>query len=1176
MNLSKTVLRALLMLSCMTVVLCSAHGQYRASIQGVVTDPQGAVVSGATITLKNLDTNQTLTATTDGNGIYNFNALPPSKYSLTVEKTGFKKKVLESLGIIPEQANAVNVQLELGEVTQSVTVSGDSTPLMDAETASINGVVSSNQIQHLPSFGRDVLKLAQLAPGSFADGSQASGNDNYNLPGANGQTNGGQSGGADGIFKTENGVQVNANGQQTGSNGISIDGISTTSSVWGGATVVTPSEDSVDSVKVVSNSYDAEDGRFSGSQIQIISKSGTNDFHGSLFFTNHEPSFNAYQRFNGAGNSVTKDANKFDQFGGSVGGPIWKNKIFFFFNYETVREPFSNIQGNGWYDTAAFDALAPSGSIAAKYLSFPGNGVVGTLNPNATCQTAGLIDAAHATPGNPANCAEVSGGLNVGTPLTSSLGTQDMGWVSNQNPGCGGAGTGCGTPGSPLGTVADIANYNTIDPTKFTATQYNGRLDANVTEKDRIGFAIYWVPQSKDNFNGNRAYDIFHHSQINDAFSAIWDHTFSPTFLNEARANAAGWRWNEIDSNSQSPVGFPVDNLDTTGSISVNHFGPNVGSILNQWTYTFKDVATKIYGRHTIKFGGEITRLFYLQECAGCGVPSYNFFNIWDFLNDAPHNEGGGFNPTTGFPTTERQDQRENILGFFVQDDFKVRSNLTISLGLRWSYFGPLYAKQGNMLSAIPGAGSDYLTGLVVQKGDSWNAQKDNFGPQIGVAWSPTGLFGHEFHNRLVIRGGYGLSYNGEEIAVSSSIVNNPGFAVFPALRQNSPSPSSCVQPLPNCGIIYALSSGVHDLTGYPANPNTVSSFGANGLPTTGSVGVEIFPSTLPTTRVHHYSLDAQYDLGHQFVASLGYQGSQSRDIYFHENPLAVPATLGYAFNPQISGGDYWGVNGHGNYNAMLAELKHDFSHQFSADTQFTWSKCMDTSSAPYSEQPYPFDPSLDYGRCDYNVGKAFKIYGVWQPVFFRGSNNWMEKVAGGWSLSGIFNIHSGFPWNPIVSIPNGASLYCGQCGYGGVFPAANLGGAGGSTSNSAFETVANSNFPKGGATYFSTPDLTNATFTGTASGTALPPFAHVARNSLNLPGYKDVDLTLAKAFGLPKAPVLGENARIELRFDAYNLFNNLNLNPNQIVNNIGASNFGTITGALAARVITLGVRFSF
>jgi len=930
--------------------------------------------------------------------------------------------------------------------------------------------------------------------------------------------------------------------------------------------VVTPSEDSVDSVKIVSNSYDAEDGRFSGAQIQIISKSGTNDYHGSLFLTTHQPNLNAFQRFNGAGNSVTRDNDKFEQFGGSVGGPIWKNKIFAFFNYESVREPFSDLQGNGWYDTPAFDALAPSGSLAAKYLSFPGNGVVGTLNPNATCATAGLTEGV--------NCKTISGqGINLGTPLTTGLGKQDLGWTNSNNPGCGGAGTGCGTAGSPLGNVADLANYNTVNPTKFTATQYNGRLDAFVTQKDRISFAIYYVPLSKDNYNGNRAYDIFHHSQLNEAISVIWDHTFSPSLLNELRVNGASWRWNEISSNSQSPVGFPTDRINQTGSITANSFGPNVGSILDQWTYSFKDVATKIYGRHSIKFGAEATRLFYLQACIGCGVPSYNFFNMWDFLNDAPSSEGGGFNPHTGFPTTIRQDQRENLLGFFVQDDFKLRRNLTINLGLRWSYFGTLYSKQNNMLRAVPGPGATYLTALTVVKGDSWHPEKDDFGPQIGFAWSP-GMF----KDKLAVRGGYGLSFNGEQLAISANIVNNPGLVVFPGLSYSNPTTCNPPQTLANnCGIIYALSSDAHNLGGYPANPNTTSTFGANGLPTTGSVGVQIFPSTLPTLLVHHYSLDVQYNLGYQLVASLGYQGSLSRNTFFHENPLAVPASLGYALNPQISGGDYWGTNGHGNYNALNAELKHQFSRQFMADGQFTWAKCMDTSSAPYSEQPYPNNVNLDYGRCDYNVGKSFKLFGIWQPVFFHGSNSWMEKIVGGWSLSGIFNIHSGFPWSPMVNVTNG-NTYCGQCGYGSLFPTAYLGGAGSSTSNDAFKTEANSNFPKGtsAATPGGTAYFSPKTYPAGMFGTTLPPAPGVRRNSLNLPGYKDVDLTLAKAFGLPRIPALGENAKIELRVDAYNLFNNLNLNPNQISNNIQSSNFGTISGALAGRVVTLGIRFSF
>jgi hypothetical protein len=1164
MSLSKLFIRTTVFAICSAFLAAAAHAQYRASIQGVVTDPQGAVASGATVTLKNLETNQTQTTTTDENGIFNFGALPPSQYSVTVEKTGFKKKVLDKVGVIAEQANALNIQLEVGEVTQSVTVNGDSTPLLDTETASVNGTISGNQIQNMPSFGRDVFQLIQLAPGVFGDGRQGGGGGSVNLPGTQGP---GGTGGNQGIFQTENGPQALAGGQQYENNSITVDGISTTSAVWGGTTIITPTEDSVDSVKVVANDYDAENGRFSGTQIQVISKGGTNQYHGSIFVTAHRPGLNAYQAFNGLGNRVLRDNNFFTQAGGSVGGPIWKNKLFAFFAYETVRSPQAQTNiANGWYDTAAFDALAPSGSIASKYLTFPGSGVVSIGINNSTCANAGLVEGV--------NCRTIPGqGLNLGTPLTAALGNQDQGWSSASNPGCGGAGTGCGTLGSPLGTVADIANYVTASKSNTTKNQYNGRLDANILTNDRIAFAMYYVPQSASFLNGPaRQYNFFNHSQINEAFSAIWDHTISSTFLNEFRVNAAGWRWNEVNSNPQSPVGLPSDNIDTIGSITVQQFGPNVGSILNQWTYTFKDVATKVRGRHTIKFGGEVTRLFYLQDCAGCGVPNYNFFNLWDFLNDAPQREGGGFDPHTGFPSTLRQDQRSDIWGLFVQDDFKLRSNLTLNLGLRWSYFGPLSSKEGNMYVATPGAGANYMTGLVVRKGHSWNAEKDNLGPQVGFAWSPTSLLHHEFGNRLVIRGGYGLSYNQEEIAISANISQNPGLVVFPSFTMATPGS-------PNPGIIYATSSNVHSLSGYPSNPNTVASFNSNGLPASGAqVNVQIFPNDLPTMRVHHYSLEAQYDLGHEFVATLGYQGSVDHNTFFHENPNALPAASGFTLNPQVGGGDYWGVAGRGNYNAMLAEVNHRFSHQFLADAQFTWAKCMDTASSPYSSTLPPFNlpiylPNLDlnYGRCDYNFGKALKLFGMYQPVFFHSSRSWMEKIVGGWSLSGILNLHSGFPWTPVVSVVGG-SLYCGTCGYGTLFPAAYLGGAGTSTSNDAFKT--GSNFPKGGAAYFSKPTYT--AYTGSNFGNANPQSPGVHRNSFNGPGYRDLDLTLAKAFGLPKAPVLGENAKIEFRLDAYNVFNTLNFKPDSISNNIANANFGQMTSALAARVVTLGARFSF
>ena len=365
----RNLLRFVLLGVCLILFSPPGQAQFRGSIRGTVTDPSGQAVSGATVTLENKDTAQKLVSTSDTNGIYQFNALPPAPYRVTVEAQGFKTKVLEQVQMIPEQPNTLDLQLEVGEVQQTVTVS-ETTETLDTDTATLSGTINSNQIQHMPSFGRDVMQLVQLAPGMTGDGAQGGGGGGENLPGSQGP---GATGGNAGVFQTENGPQALAAGQQYENNGISIDGISTSSAVWGGTTIITPSEDSVESVKVVSNAYDAENARFSGAQIEVTTKSGGNDFHGSFFFTAHRPGLNAFQRFNGLGNGVLKDENRFNQLGGSVGGPIWKNKIFFFFNLETINQPPSATTSSEWFETPAFDALARPGSIAATYLSFPGN-----------------------------------------------------------------------------------------------------------------------------------------------------------------------------------------------------------------------------------------------------------------------------------------------------------------------------------------------------------------------------------------------------------------------------------------------------------------------------------------------------------------------------------------------------------------------------------------------------------------------------------------------------------------------------------------------------------------------------------------------------------------------------------------------------------------------------------
>jgi hypothetical protein len=1157
---ARSLSRIVLLIPCLilaALTAVSAHAQFRASIQGTVSDPSGAIIPGATVTLTDLQTNQVLKTTSNASGVYTFNALAPDHYSLVVERQGFEKKVLSDITIIPDQANSVNVQMQVGAAAQTVTVSAATTPLLDTETATIGGTISSNEIQHLPSFGRDTFQLAQLAPGTLGDGSQNAGGGSYSLPGSN--TAG--SAATDGIFKTENAPQIVANGGQNNSNGISIDGISTVSAVWGGSSVITPSEDSVANVKVVSNNYDAEYGRFSAAQIEVISKSGSNELHGSAFIMGERPGLNAYQSWDGPfatspSTGLLRDQSRFNQFGGSLGGPFWKNHLFGFFNYETLRNN-TNATGVGWYDTPQFDKLAPANSIASKFLTIAGAQVSSIGQIPVTCATAGLTEGV--------NCRTLPGGLNIGSPITTPLGTQDPSYVSSTSPGV----------GNGLSSIPDIGEYTTSSPSNVTEAQYNGRFDANLGSKDRASFMIYWVPVNTTFYNGPaRSYNLYHHSAINDAFTGLWDHTFSPTWFNEARANAAGWRWNEIATNPQEPFGLPSDSITPIGSLNgtvpsltFNSFGAPGPSVFDQWTYGYKDVVTKVAGNHNIKFGGELTRLYYLSEAPYSARPSFTFFNIWDFLNDAPEAEGGTFDPLTGVPTLNRQDNREDLWAFFVQDDYKIRSTLTLNLGLRYSYYGSMDSKENNLSVVQPGTGSSFFTNMRLRLGGNlYQPQKYNVGPQVGFAWSPA-----QSNGRVVLRGGFGMNYDEEEIAIAANGINNAPAVVSPNF--SSPSPAAI-----NPDIVYAVPGDVHSLFGYPPNKNTIVTYNANNLPTTGQVSVTGFPSNLPTAYLYHYSLGTEYNFAGNWVATLGYQGSIGRHLITQWNQNAVGAADGVPLNPTVDSVDFYGNEGFSNYNSMVATLKHSFSRQFSADIEYTWARSMDTGSQPYYEDPYPYSPHLAYGRSDFNITDAMKIYALWQPVFHRGGQDWLDKVAGGWSFSGILNLHTGFPWTPLyTSITNGNLYYSGS-GYGSLRPAAYLGGAGHDTSNKTFESspnMPNTNFSKGGLAYFTIPTYTTVTAPFPAEYPA-PQAPGVERNSLDGPNYRDLDATVTKAFGLPKMPVLGENAAFEIRADAFNLFNMVNLNVGSITNSITAANFGQAGQALGSRMVDLQARFSF
>ena len=1153
-----------------------AHAQYRTSIQGVVTDTSGAVIPDATLTLTNTGTNQKQVRTSNAAGVYNFNALPADVFKLVVTREGFQQKVLDHLQLIPEQANSINVQLEVGAASQTVTVDASTTPALDTETANVGRAISENEVQHMPTYQRDVTSLIQLAPGVLADGAQDAGGGGFQSPGT--QTGassggGGNLGHSSSIFATENGASANANGGQFETNGYTVDGISTVSAVWGGATVVTPSEDSVANVKIVTNAYDAENGRFSGALTQITSKSGTNDIHGSFFVQVNRPGLNAYQRWNGAssvqavdpvtGDKLTpsergllRNEDRYNQLGGSIGGPIWKNKVFAFFNYEGQSQtvPATSTQ---WFPTADLVALAPAGSIASTYLTFPKAGVLGTVIASTTCHDdAGLTEGV--------NCRTIPGkGLNIGSPLTSGLGTQDLTYVSSGDPGVGGG----------LSDVADVAKYSISNPTSSNFKQYNGRLDADVTGKDHLSFAIYWVPATTTTYNGGLGYQLFNHEQLNDAFSLIWNHIFSPTFLNELRANAAGWRYNEITSNPQAPFGLPQDSIPQFGNVALGDLGVSAPSHLDQWTYGYKDVATKIFRSQTMKFGFDFTRLYYLND--PLGTPNYTFYNLWDFLNDAPEAEGGGFQATTGIPGGYRNDNRENIWGVFFQDDWKVRPNLTISAGLRYSYFGPLTDKNNNMGVLTFGSGSDLLTGVTIKTGISaWQAQKLNFGPEIGFNWSPLSSNG-----RVVFRGGYGINYNQQQIATANNYDGNPpGFSSLPG---SSHGPTDI-----NPNIIYAVSSSPTDLFGYPANPNAITSFNSAGLPVAGGANLGGLPGHMPTEYSHHYSLDMEWDLTRSWVANVGYQGSSTHHTLYNYDATALAQIMGASQNPLVNSINTFGSQGKSNNNMMLAGLKHQFSHSFSLDAQFTWAHSMDTNSGPYFRDPYLYNPRFSYGRSDFDINKAFKLFGIWQPVIFHGSRNWAEKVAGGWTVTGIMTLHSGYGWTPVYQAPH--QFYCNTCNYG--YP--NLrpiykGHGGLSTSNEAFKTGSNFTNPGPSGTganndqfvnnYFEVPNFANAITDNPGEATNnYFPAPGIDRNSFPGPGYRNVDMTLAKAFGLPNMKILGENAKIEVKANFFNIFNLLNINPSSLSTNVQNSDLGAASTALGSRMIDFQARFSF
>jgi hypothetical protein len=438
--------------------------------------------------------------------------------------------------------------------------------------------------------------------------------------------------------------------------------------------------------------------------------------------------------------------------------------------------------------------------------------------------------------------------------------------------------------------------------------------------------------------------------------------------------------------------------------------------------------------------------------------------------------------------------------------------------------------------------------------GNLYNASKNNWGPQIGFAYDP-------LNNGLtVIRGGFGIGYNRMQEAITLNGRSNPPFVSnFNFFDQN---------------VVYAVPGNTNQFYGWPTNPNAVTPIGPNGLPTSGApVSLVQVQNNLPTPTTYRYSLEVQHDFGSNWVATVGYQGSNSHHytVQTNLNWYYIP------LNPQIQNLNLYYNGANANYNALLLQLKHRFSNTFEVDANYTYSRAMDEGSNDYFIGTYPFNLASEYGPSDYDVTHNFKTWAVWTPSFGP-RQGWVNKLIGDWTVSGILNYHSGFPWTPVYSNTSCNVVYTNS-GYCNLRPAAYFGGAGTNYGTDHLKQPS-ANFPGGALNYFAVP---------TWPTVGIPPAPGVGRNSFRGPHFFNVDMTLGKAFGLPHWGFLGEQARLNIRADFYNIFNKLNLlpfvpsnnysNPSTVISYDGVTsnpNFGQAQGAYGGRVIEFQARFSF
>ena len=1128
------------------------------SILGFVRDASGALVREAHVTVTSVDTNVSQSAMTDAEGQYRLLALQPGRYVITADAPGFQQTTVKDIDLKVNDQLRIDVTLEVRGVQEHVTVEANSVQV-ETDSTQLGGVIETKQILSLPLNGRSFLDLLPLQAGVAPVTSGTIPNDRP----------------VSGMIGNPGNVSVN--GQPESANAFLVNGGDVSEGKDMGAGLI-PNLDSIQEFRLITNSYDAEYGKFSGAVMNAITKSGTNGFHGDAFEFLRNNAFDARNFFD-----PTRAELRRNQFGYAAGGPFWKNKLFWFTDYQGTRQ----TQG-------ASTGLLQIPTEAEKQGFFNPADLSGVVQGNAWAQTLSTRLGYPVTSGEPYTSVFPGGVIPVRAFDPVSVNALKYFPVANVNPA-----TGLYSDASGKATVQDdkMGQRVDFDNQKTGTWSFYYHFD-NSTAVNPLPGQAYMGQPSLPGFTDTAP-------QRAQMFSISDIKNFGPNLVNEARASVFRTRIQTANPSSSSTVSLQSLGFTTgVGTLGINPSGPagypeslpplffNNYVIGNNWlnlyqantTYMFTDSVSKTVGPHSLKFGGEF-RYYQLNVRNICGPNGYFAFNgqetgidFADFLLGAPNQ----------YVQCSEQflNNRSRYGGLFIQDSWKARPNLTLNLGLRWEVAEPWSDTQGEVETIVPGAQSKLFPtappGLLVP-GDPGvpstvsPTQWDTFAPRLGLAYSPnfsSGILGKLFGGpgKSSIRAAYGIYYLGQADLGNFGIIGDAPFGLY----WSSTAPPELDTPF------VTRSNGASQGERFPFTFPTIGAASNANLNFS-----QYFPMYVPNyyyknklTYAEHYNFSIQRELSASTVLTLAYVGTQSHHILATLNSIvgnaalcqqlnaegATPAcgpgsetstftlpnggqiygTLQGALDNQALGQRYhtvvyapsqWLADiGNSNYNALQVTLERK-----AADVTFlaayTYSKSIDDANGTLD----PFNYRISRVLSPWDMRHNFVVSYTWAIPFNRAFGALPRRLTEGWSVSGISRFSTGFPVT--LSESDDHSLTA----IGLDFP--NLVGP--------VVTQNPRNSGPGPNTYF----LPSA-FAPEAIGQT----GNSASRFFHGPGIINTD------FGITKITRITESTSFQFRAEFFNIFNHANFN--NPVGNITSSQFGEVTSAMAPRIGQISAKF--